>query len=198
MPDKTSFVLYTDYLEQIEMLSREQRGDLITAIFYHVSGMEIPELDGMTNMAFSFIRSRLDKDGEKYQSIVEKRREAGKKGGRPSKPNSIEDKINFEKKLERYKITKEELKAYVRHDKYKEHRMDEEFFYICSEIRKSFDKCITENSDILQGCVWRINLEEIEKIEILKNDGYRYGSLNYIRSNGKRINWIKDYYKKLK
>ena len=37
-----------------------------------------------------------------------------------------------------------------------------------------------------------------EKIEILKNDGYRYGSLNYIRSNGKRINWIKDYYKKLK
>ena len=92
MPDKTSFVLYTDYLEQIEMLSREQRGDLITAIFYHVSGMEIPELDGMTNMAFSFIRSRLDRDGEKYQSIVEKRREAGKKGGRPSKPNGIEDK----------------------------------------------------------------------------------------------------------
>ena len=38
----------------------------------------------------------------------------------------------------------------------------------------------------------------IENIEILKNDGYRYGSLNDIRSNGKRINWINDYYKKLK
>lgn len=113
-------------------------------------------------------------------------------------PNNIEDKINFDKKLEKYNITKDELKAYVRHDKYDEHRKDEKFLNICSEIRKSFDRCITENSDILQGCVWRINLDEIERIEILNNDGYTYGSLNYIRSNGKRINWIDDYYKKLK
>lgn len=113
-------------------------------------------------------------------------------------PDNIEDKLNFDKKLEKYNITKEELKAYVRHDKYNEHRKDDEFLNICSEIRKSFDRCITENSDILQGCIWRINLDEIESIEILNNDGYRYGSLNYIRSNGKRINWINDYYKKLK
>ena len=113
-------------------------------------------------------------------------------------PDNIEDKINFDKKLEKYNITKEDLKAYVRHDKYNEHRKDDGFLNICSEIRKSFDRCITENSDVLQGCVWRINLDEIESIEILNNDGYRYGSLNYIRSNGKRINWINDYYKKLK
>ena len=42
------------------------------------------------------------------------------------------------------------------------------------EIRKSFDRCITENSDVLQGCVWRINLDEIENIEILK---YVFGKL---------------------
>ena len=113
-------------------------------------------------------------------------------------PNNIEDKINFDKKLKRYNVTKEELKAYVRLDKYDGHRRDAEFLDICNEIRKSFDRCITENSDVLQGCIWRINLDEIENIEILKNDGYRYGSLNYIRSNGKRINWINDYYKKLK
>lgn len=113
-------------------------------------------------------------------------------------PDNIEDKNIFDDKLEKYNITKEELKAYVRRDKYNVHRMDNDFLKICSEIRKSFDKCITKDSDILQGCVWRINLEEIEKIEILKDDAYRYGSLNYIRSNGKRIDWIKDYYKKLK
>ena len=113
-------------------------------------------------------------------------------------PDNIEDKINFDKKLEKYNITKEELKVYVRHDKYSGHRMDDKFLKVCSEIRKSFDKCITENSDVLQGCVWRINLYEIESIEILNNDGYKYGSLNYIRSNGKRIDWINDYYKKLK
>jgi len=113
-------------------------------------------------------------------------------------PDNIKDKINFDKKLEKYNITKEELKAYVRSDKYNEHRKDAEFLDTCSEIRKSFDKCITRDSDVLQGCVWRINLDEIEKIEILKDDGYRYGSLNYIRSNGKRIKWINDYYKSLK
>lgn len=87
---------------------------------------------------------------------------------------------------------------YVRSDKYKSHREDEEYLKLCEEIRKTFDRCITKDSDILQGCVWNIKLPEVEKIEILPNDGYRYGTLNYIRSNGKRIDWQKDYYKLLK
>lgn len=113
-------------------------------------------------------------------------------------PDNLEDKNRFDCKLEKYNITKDELKAYVRHDKYNEYRTDNDFLKICNEIKKSFDKCITKDSDVLQGCIWRINLDEIEKIEILKDDGFRYGSLNYIRSNGKRIDWIKDYYKILK
>lgn len=112
-------------------------------------------------------------------------------------PDSLVDKNKFAAKLKKCNITHEELKAYVRYDKYKEHRTDNEFLSVCSEIRESFDKCITKNSDILQGCVWRINLDEIEKIEILKDDGYMYGAINYIRSNGERFDWIKDYYKKL-
>ena len=100
--------------------------------------------------------------------------------------------------MEKYNITEEELKAYVRTDKYKSHRTDKEYIDVCNKIRKTFDRCITKNSDVLQGCIWRINLSEIEKIEILKDDGYVYGSLNYVRSNGKRIDWQKDYYKLLK
>ena len=77
-------------------------------------------------------------------------------------------------------------------------RTDDDFIKICKEIEKSFKRCITKDSDVLQGCVWRINLDEIEKIEILKDEGFCYGSLNYIRSNGQRIDWIKEYYKMLK
>ena len=113
-------------------------------------------------------------------------------------PNSLKEKEEFERLLEKYNITKEELKAYVRPDKYKSHRTDKEYIDVCNKIRKTFDRCITKNSNVLQGCVWRINLDEVEKIEILKDDGYVYGSLNYIRSNGKRIDWQKDYYKFLK
>lgn len=112
-------------------------------------------------------------------------------------PLDKSDKELFENELKKYDINKQDLEAYVRKDKYSTHRRDKEFLDICNYIRKSFDRCITNDSDILQGCVWKINLEDIEKIEILKDDGYVYGTLNYIRSNGKRFNWIEDYYKKL-
>lgn len=113
-------------------------------------------------------------------------------------PDNLKDKESFDKKLKELNITEEELKAYVRKDKYKTHRMDENYLNICKEIRNSFDKCITKNSDILQGCIWKISLSEIDKIEILNDDNYIQGSVNYIRSNGKRINWRQDFYKKLK
>ena len=77
-------------------------------------------------------------------------------------------------------------------------RKDKEFLEVCKIINQSFDKCITKDSDILQGCVWYIDLNEIKSIEILKEDGYTYGTLNYIRSNSKRINWREEFYKKLK
>lgn len=88
---KNSFVLYTDYIEQIEMLSREQRGDLLTTIMLYAAGEQLPELDDVTKMAFSFIKKQMDKDIEKYEQTVEKRREAGRKGGRP-KANDSDDK----------------------------------------------------------------------------------------------------------
>ena len=94
---KNSFVIYTDYMVQIELLSLEQRGILLTAIMGYASGSELPEMDGMTKMAFSFIKARMDKDAEKYQQTVEKRREAGKLGGRP-KADAIQKKQEKAKK----------------------------------------------------------------------------------------------------
>lgn len=113
-------------------------------------------------------------------------------------PDSIEQRDKFKLLLDKYNITEEDLKAYVRFDKYNSHRTDKEFLQVCEEIRKSFDKCITNDSDILQGCVWKINLQDVESIEILNDKSYRYGSLNYIRGNGKRINWQEDFYKRIK
>lgn len=111
-------------------------------------------------------------------------------------PKNKKDFQDFQKLLEKHNITDEDLKAYIRKDKYETHRMDQPFLDVCEKIRNSFDRCITKESDILQGAVWRINLEDVEGIEMLKNDGYRYGSVNYIRSNGKRFNWIEDFYNK--
>ena len=113
-------------------------------------------------------------------------------------PNSKNDLEDFNRRLREADITEEELKAYVRPDKYPNHRTDNTYLQICSEIRKSFDRCITDKSDVLQACVWQINLPEVENIEILEDDGKCYGSLNYIRDDGSRFDWHKDFYKKLK
>lgn len=82
---KNSFVLYTDYIEHIELLSMEQRGILLTAIMMYSTGQAMPDMDGMTKMAFSFIKAQIDRDNEKYERTVAARVEAGKKGGRPQK-----------------------------------------------------------------------------------------------------------------
>lgn len=68
----------------------EQRGKLFTAILCYAAGEEIPELDAAADMAFSFIQDRMDRDNAAYMQKCEKRREAGKLGGRP-KANAFDE-----------------------------------------------------------------------------------------------------------
>lgn len=96
---KDSFLLYTEWGEQINKLSDEQAGLLIKSIFAYKDGKEVPSLDPMTEMCFSFLKSTIDRDAEKYDEICEKRREAGKKGGQAngSKCKQMKANANFVK-----------------------------------------------------------------------------------------------------
>ena len=78
--DKNSFLIYLDYQEQFELLTDEQAGQLIKAIIKYEKTGEIAKLDGMTKMAFSFIKQQLDRDDEKWKEEKQKRSNAGKKG----------------------------------------------------------------------------------------------------------------------
>ena len=53
---RNSFVLYTEYAKQISLLTMEQRGQLLTAIIQYVTDDTVPELDAVTEMAFSIIQ----------------------------------------------------------------------------------------------------------------------------------------------
>lgn len=82
---KNSFLIYLDYEEQFDLLSDEELGRLLRAIIlYEKTGKET-ELNGMLKMAFSFIKTQLDKDREKYNEVCEKNKRNGAKGGRPRK-----------------------------------------------------------------------------------------------------------------
>ena len=79
---KNAFLLYKNHAEIFEKLSDEQAGKLIKAIFeYERTGVE-PELEPLLDMAFTPIKQTIDIDAEKYAQKVEKRREAGSKGGK--------------------------------------------------------------------------------------------------------------------
>lgn len=85
MANKKGFIMYADLLENIESLSMEQRGVLFTSVLCSQSEKELPEMDGAVKIAFSFIKKSIDIRTQKYNEIVEKRRESGRKGGRPPK-----------------------------------------------------------------------------------------------------------------
>lgn len=80
---KNSFILYTEYSKHIGLLNMEQRGVLFTAIMSYELGEELPEMEGIVEMAFSFIKERLDKDEKTYQDKIQQCSEAGKRGGAP-------------------------------------------------------------------------------------------------------------------
>ena len=58
----SSFTLYTYQLKAIELLTMEERGMLITAIFDYVENGTLPNLTPLLNMAFLFFKSQLDTD----------------------------------------------------------------------------------------------------------------------------------------
>lgn len=77
---RDSFVLYCNDGRQIEQLPDAEAGQLLKAIYRYVRDDEEPEgLPPVVSMAFSFIRSQLDRDGKKWEETKKKRKEAADK-----------------------------------------------------------------------------------------------------------------------
>lgn len=100
---KNGFILYTDYIEQVEMLEAEQAKTLFLAVLKYASGEDLPEMDLPTRLVFAFIRQQIDRENEKYAKTVESRKEAGKKGGRPEKQTDSEKANGYSEKQNKAK-----------------------------------------------------------------------------------------------
>ena len=102
MNTQDTFILRLDFFPQVKMLSLEQRGQLLTAIFAYSAGEELPDMDQVTQMCFGFIKTSLDANAERYQAKCAKNRENGSRGGRPAgKANASEKKQTLSEKNER-------------------------------------------------------------------------------------------------
>ena len=75
---KNSFVLYDDEYDYIKLLSFEERGKLLTAIYeYRLFGETNTKLSESGLMLFQFVKNHIDRDTQKYNEICEKRRVYG-------------------------------------------------------------------------------------------------------------------------
>jgi len=77
---KESFLMYLSFWEPVKDLPREQKGELLEAIYGYQSNGEIMQLSPPVKMAFAFLKSQFQRDDTKYLEIVEKRRKSGRKG----------------------------------------------------------------------------------------------------------------------
>ena len=78
--EKVSFLLYNEWGEYVRMLTNEERGKLLTAIFDFQDTGELPEFNGQLKMAFAIMTKQFNRDSKKWIEQKAKRSAAGKKG----------------------------------------------------------------------------------------------------------------------
>ena len=94
------FKVFNSYLESIEPLTSEERGELFTALLtYHITG-QVPELNGGAKYLFPTFKQNMDRDIIAYENLVRRARENGKKGGRPKKSEVREEDTVITEKTE--------------------------------------------------------------------------------------------------
>ena len=77
---KKGFILYKSLYEPIKALDKEQKGELMEAIFeYQLTGEIIEDLNPIVNMAFMFFKNQFDIDNAKYLEKCKKAKESVEK-----------------------------------------------------------------------------------------------------------------------
>ena len=79
MSKNNTFVFNLEWYEVLKDYPKEIRFEVYEAIMWYASSGTLPKLGPLANMAFSFIRKEMDYNRDRYDSIVERRKEAGRR-----------------------------------------------------------------------------------------------------------------------
>ena len=90
--ERNSFIFYKGWREAIKDLPDDVRLEIYESIIEYATTGNLRGWKPMENIAFNFIKIDIDRDTEKYMSIVERNKSNGSKGGRPKSENPKEPK----------------------------------------------------------------------------------------------------------
>ena len=78
MAERPGVMLYFDIEPGLKMLDDPQRGQLLTAIMEYAHFGTVPDFaDPLLSMAWSFVKTSIDRDGERYEKAVTKKKISG-------------------------------------------------------------------------------------------------------------------------
>lgn len=88
---KKTFIFYSDWINMVREMPNEDAGALLKHVLSYVNDEEPTTDNLLVKMAFGHMKPMLKQDLDKWEKIREKRREAGKKGG---KANAKQNEAN--------------------------------------------------------------------------------------------------------
>ena len=77
--ERPGVMIYFDLRPSLKRLSNEEKGALFEAMMDYAQYGILPQLEGMTGVAWDFIQPRIDRDAERYEEMVELKRRAARK-----------------------------------------------------------------------------------------------------------------------
>ena len=77
---KETLIIHTDTWSILQNLTNDQLGVLFAGLMKHQRDENVPKMDNVTKMAFDFMAAQVDRDNEKYEAAIERRRAAGRAG----------------------------------------------------------------------------------------------------------------------
>ena len=136
---KDSFILYLEQKQIFEMLTNEEAGQLIKAIFEYEGTGQIVNLDRSLQIAFLPIKSALDRNKEKYENVVKRNKRNIEKRWKKENTKNTTGKKCIQKNTQN---TDNEHDNERDNENYNEHDKDKKEK---NKKRKTFDDILAEN-----------------------------------------------------
>lgn len=142
---KDSFILYLEQKQIFEMLTDEEAGQLIKAIFEYEDTGQIVSLDRQLQIAFLPIKNVLDRNKEKYEKVIERNKKNIEKRWNKKDTKNTTGKTGIPKDTKNTDNDND-------HDSDNEYDNDKKEK---SKKRKNFDEVLAENnfSEELQSTI---------------------------------------------
>ncbi len=98
MNKKEGFLLFIEQKALFEKMTNEQAGILIKAIYEYEDTGKVPELEFGLDMAFTTIKTTLDKNRLKYEEVSKKRSAAARSRNKNKQKEQMQANVDFDSK----------------------------------------------------------------------------------------------------